>query len=79
MRDNVSIVLGSGSDAAHRARVTGTGGGGGIITGEQAERLWAFLAARGGRLDLAPSNAPRFTFTNVLYYLGGVHAELCAV
>jgi len=46
----------------------------GIITGEQAERLWAFLAARGERLDHPVPRSPRFTFTNVLYYLGGMLA-----
>ena len=37
----------------------------GIITGDQADRLVAFLA---------PRAAPRFTFVNVLYYLGGMVA-----
>ena len=46
----------------------------GIITGDQAERLWRFLAARGERSDAAVQDAPRFTFTNVLYYLGGMLA-----
>jgi hypothetical protein len=46
----------------------------GIITVEQAERLWIFLAAGGERLDSVPSKGPRFTFTNVLYYLGGMLA-----
>jgi hypothetical protein len=46
-----------------------------IITREQADRLWEFLgtrataAARAGR-----DHGPRFTFTNVLYYLGGMLA-----
>lgn len=46
----------------------------GIITGEQAERLWGFLSARAGRFDALPPKGPRFTFTNVLYYLGGMLA-----
>ena len=46
----------------------------GIITGDQAARLWAFLAAHGERADAAASKGPRFTFTNVLYYLGGMLA-----
>ena len=39
-----------------------------ILTAAQAERLWAFLAAN------ARDVGPRFTFTNVLYYLGGMLA-----
>ena len=46
----------------------------GIITGDQAARLWAFLLAHGERADAAASKGPRFTFTNVLYYLGGMLA-----
>src|SRR5574341_865777 len=37
----------------------------GIITGEQAERLAEFLSRNA---------SPRFTFVNVLYYLGGMLA-----
>jgi hypothetical protein len=39
----------------------------GILTAEQAERLAAFLGER-------QSEVPRFTFTHVLYYLGGLIA-----
>jgi MFS family permease len=42
-----------------------------IITPEQAERLWEFLLARAGTTR---ERGPRFTFTNVLYYLGGMLA-----
>lgn len=50
----------------------------GVITREQADRLWIFLAERKGTTP-APMPAvrdagPRFTFTNVLYYLGGMLA-----
>jgi hypothetical protein len=36
--------------------------------------LWSFLAARGARVDQPVPKGPRFTFTNVLYYLGGMLA-----
>lgn len=42
-----------------------------IITPEQAERLWEFLLARAGTVR---ARGPRFTLTNVLYYLGGMLA-----
>lgn len=38
-----------------------------LITEEQAERLWQFLAER-------KQDTPRFTFTHILYYLGGLIA-----
>jgi len=41
----------------------------GILDAAQAEALWPFLAAR---LDVA--GAPRFDFTHILYYLGGLIA-----
>ncbi len=41
-----------------------------IITSDQADRLWLFFSERG----TAASPAPRFTFANVLYYLGGMLA-----
>jgi hypothetical protein len=48
-----------------------------IITREQADRLWSFLsehvAAASSAAPLAEPG-PRFTFTNVLYYLGGLLA-----
>lgn len=45
-----------------------------IITREQADRLWAFLAERVAAAPAAREHGPRFTFTNVLYYLGGMLA-----
>lgn len=47
-----------------------------IITREQADRLWRFLAERAGVAagEARPEHGPRFTFTNVLYYLGGMLA-----
>lgn len=45
-----------------------------IITREQADRLWAFLAERIAAAPAAREHGPRFTFTNVLYYLGGMLA-----
>lgn len=44
-----------------------------IITREQADRLWAFLVERAAA-PAARDHGPRFTFTNVLYYLGGMLA-----
>jgi hypothetical protein len=38
-----------------------------IVTREQADRLWQFLAERG-------EDVPRFRFAHVLYYLGGLVA-----
>lgn len=46
--------------------------GEGIITADQAARLWEFLSAHAR--DAAPPRGPAFTFTNVLYYLGGMLA-----
>ena len=43
-----------------------------IISNEQAERLWEFLATQPSSATQEPG--PRFTFTNVLYYLGGMLA-----
>lgn len=43
-----------------------------IISAEQADRLWDFLAALPGAA--AVQRGPAFTFTNVLYYLGGMLA-----
>ena len=37
----------------------------GLITGEQADRLWAFLEDRA-------KDRPSFRFTHILYYLGGL-------
>jgi len=39
----------------------------GLVSTEQAERLWVFLAER-------TAHKARFTFTHVLYYLGGLIA-----
>jgi len=39
----------------------------GIVTPAEAERLWSFLAER-------TKHTPRFSFTHVLYYLGGLIA-----
>jgi len=39
----------------------------GLVSDEQAERLWEFFQARG-------MNAPAFRFTHILYYLGGLIA-----
>ncbi len=44
-----------------------------IITPAQAEHLWEFLQQHAGGQP-APERGPRFTFTNVLYYLGGMLA-----
>lgn len=60
-------------DRTHLAEASAAG----IVTPEQAERLWAFLAERVGPGSVVhPSleRGPRFTFTNVLYYLGGMLA-----
>lgn len=45
----------------------------GIITAEQSVRLWGFLLERVPK-RARPEHGPRFTFTNVLYYLGGLLA-----
>jgi hypothetical protein len=42
----------------------------GLISEAQAERLWSFLLRRSAPAPAALPG-PRFTFTNVLYYLGG--------
>jgi len=42
----------------------------GLISEPQAEKLWHFLLQRGSAVP-AGQRGPRFTFTNVLYYLGG--------
>jgi hypothetical protein len=39
----------------------------GIVSAAQAERLWTFLSGQHG-------DQPRFTFTHILYYLGGLIA-----
>ncbi|MEI7705957.1 MAG: DUF2157 domain-containing protein [Deltaproteobacteria bacterium] len=49
----------------------------GIVTADQAERLWTFASSRGGPPSGNRSAAElvaRFTFTNALYYLGGALA-----
>jgi MFS family permease len=46
----------------------------GIVTREQADRLWAFLVERVAAAPAASEHGPRFTLTNVLYYLGGMLA-----
>lgn len=46
----------------------------GIITADQAACVWAFLVAQGERVDAEPPQGAQFTFTNVLYYLGGMLA-----
>lgn len=40
----------------------------GVLEESQAERLWAFLLQQG------PAAGPRFDFTHILYYLGGMVA-----
>lgn len=48
-----------------------------ILTRSQAEALWSFLQTKAQPLAVAETPAPassRFTFTNVLYYLGGLIA-----
>lgn len=44
----------------------------GIVTRSQADQLWEMLEAPGPAA--MPASGPRFTFTNVLYYLGGMIA-----
>jgi hypothetical protein len=44
----------------------------GLIGSDQSERLWQFLSARSA--GAIARSRPRFTFTNVLYYLGGMIA-----
>lgn len=39
----------------------------GVLSGQQAERLWAFLTEQG-------KDTPSFQFTHILYYLGGLTA-----
>jgi len=46
----------------------------GLLTRAQEEPLWDFLRQRAGALPAGRDNGPRFTFTNVLYYLGGMLA-----
>src|SRR5215467_1479292 len=46
----------------------------GLITRAQEEPLWDFLRQRAAALPTGRDNGPRFTFTNVLYYLGGMLA-----
>ncbi len=49
----------------------------GVLQTGQAERLWAFLAAVSRASVVAPAAniaAPRFDFTHVLYYFGGLIA-----
>jgi hypothetical protein len=46
----------------------------GLITREQEQPLWEFLLGRATALPPGRDNGPRFTFTNVLYYLGGMLA-----
>jgi len=49
----------------------------GILSPDQVDRLWAFLSspsAEPAGSRPAPEPGPRFTFTNVLYYLGGMVA-----
>jgi hypothetical protein len=45
----------------------------GLITTAQEQPLWMFLSERAQALP-ATDTGPRFTFTNVLYYLGGMLA-----
>jgi hypothetical protein len=49
----------------------------GIVSASQAERLWTFLSERAdvpSGSTPVPDRGPRFTFTNVLYYLGAMVA-----
>ncbi len=52
----------------------------GVITAEQAQALWARWSAPGSAmmarrsLPSAPHSGPRFSFTNTLYYFGGMVA-----
>lgn len=46
----------------------------GIITRDQERPLWLFLQEHAAALAPGRDNGPRFTFTNVLYYLGGLLA-----
>ncbi len=45
-----------------------------IISVEQSQRLWTFLSAQTPANAPARDDGPRFTLTNVLYYLGGMLA-----
>ena len=45
----------------------------GIVSREQAAALWSFLGAS-APVPARPTTGPGFTFTNVLYYFGGVLA-----
>lgn len=45
-----------------------------VINAEQAQRLWTFLSTQIQSGAAARDEGPRFTFTNVLYYLGGMLA-----
>lgn len=44
-----------------------------VITADQAQRLWAFLSTQQPSAGVR-EGGPRFTMTNVLYYLGGMLA-----
>jgi hypothetical protein len=46
----------------------------GVIAPAQAQPLWDFLQQYAARLAPGREAGPRFTFTNVLYYLGGLLA-----
>jgi hypothetical protein len=46
----------------------------GVINRDQELPLWQFLQERALALPAGRDNGPRFTFTNVLYYLGGMLA-----
>jgi len=46
----------------------------GVIGATQAQPLWDFLQQRAPALAQGHAGGPRFTFTNVLYYLGGMLA-----
>jgi len=45
-----------------------------IISQEQSQRLWTFLSSRASTSEPLRDEGPRFTLTNVLYYLGGMLA-----
>jgi hypothetical protein len=46
----------------------------GVITREQEQRLWEFLQQHALARPAGRDHGPRFTFTNVMYYLGGMLA-----
>jgi hypothetical protein len=46
----------------------------GLITPAQEQPLWDFLQAHAATAPPARDNGPRFAFTNVLYYFGGMLA-----